>query len=247
VTEPATWLILGGSSAIGRALAIVAAQRGHDVLLAGRDLEDLERSAADIRISAGRKADALAFDALALDTHAAFAADVAQRAETLNIALLFAVMPEQEEMNVDPKSAAQCIEGTLTGAVSILQHLALKLEDKGKGIVIGFGSVAGDRGRRKNYVYGAAKAGLDAYLSGLRNRLGRKGVHVMTVKPGFVDTAMTWGKPGLFLVASPADVARRCLNAAERGRNIVYVPWFWRWIMLVIRTIPESIFKKLDI
>jgi short-subunit dehydrogenase len=220
--------------------------RGNDVVVAGRDREDLERTAADIRIATGRRVDAVSFDAAALETHAAFADDIAGRTRVLNIALVFAVMPEQDEMDRDPMKAAECIEGSLTGAISILQHFALHLETMGTGTVIAFGSVAGDRGRRKNYVYGAAKAGLHAYLSGLRNRLARKGVHVMTVKPGFIDTAMTWGKPGLFLMASPEEVARACLSAAERRKNVLYVPWFWRWIMLVIRCIPEAIFKKLD-
>ena len=246
MSRSGTWLILGGSSAVGRAIAFAAAERGHDVLLAGRDLDDLERSAADIRISTGRRAIALAFDAMMVDSHAGFAADAAARADLLNVALVFAVMPPQDEMDRDPDEAVQCIEGSFTGAVSILHHLAPHLEAKGAGTIIALGSVAGDRGRLKNYVYGGAKAGLHVYLSGLRNRLARKGVHVMTVKPGFIDTAMTWGMPGLFLVARPQDVARACLRAAEKRRDILYVPWFWRWIMAVICVIPERIFKKLS-
>ncbi|HEX2114477.1 MAG TPA: SDR family NAD(P)-dependent oxidoreductase, partial [Alphaproteobacteria bacterium] len=108
-------------------------------------------------------------------------------------------------------------------------------------------SVAGDRGRIKNYVYGSAKAGLSAYLQGLRARLFRSGVTVTTVKPGFVDTAMTFGLPGMFLVASPESVARACLAAARRGREEVYVPFFWWGIMTIIRNIPERIFKRLSI
>jgi decaprenylphospho-beta-D-erythro-pentofuranosid-2-ulose 2-reductase len=244
--KPETWLILGGSSAVGRAIAFAAAERGHDVLIAGRDLDDLERSAADIRISTGRRAIVLPFDATMVDSHAAFAADAARRTDVLNVALVFGVMPPQEEMDRDPGKAAQCIEGCFTGAVSILHHLAPHLEAKGSGIVIALGSVAGDRGRLKNYIYGGAKAGLHVYLAGLRNRLARKGVHVMTVKPGFVDSAMTWGMPGLFLVAGPQDVARACLRAAQKRTDILYVPWFWRWIMAIICAIPERIFKRLS-
>ncbi len=96
-------------------------------------------------------------------------------------------------------------------------------------------------------MYGGAKAGLHAYLAGLRNRLGRSGVHVMTVKPGFVDTAMTFGLPGMFLVASPEDVARACLNAAGKRRDEIYVPWFWWGIMSILKSVPERIFKKLAI
>jgi len=109
------------------------------------------------------------------------------------------------------------------------------------------GSVAGDRGRIGNYVYGAAKAGFHTYLSGLRNRLTKSGGHVVTVKPGFVDTGMTWGLDGMFLVASPDDVARDILKAVNKGRNTVYTPFFWRYIMLIIRHIPEFLFKKMSI
>jgi short-subunit dehydrogenase len=96
-------------------------------------------------------------------------------------------------------------------------------------------------------VYGASKSGLHTYLAGLRNRLGRVGVHVMTVKPGFVDTAMTFGLPGLFLVAQPESIAVSCLNAAAKRRNVIYTPWFWRIIMTIICTVPERVFRKLSI
>ncbi len=150
-------------------------------------------------------------------------------------------------MDADPAAALGCIDSVFGGAVSVLQHLAPVLEKRGAGVVVGFGSVAGDRGRLKNYVYGAAKSGLHTYLAGLRNRLGRAGVHVVTVKPGFVDTAMTFGLPGMFLVAQPDDVAASCMAAADKRRDIIYVPWFWRFVMLIIRAVPERIFKKLSI
>jgi short-subunit dehydrogenase len=105
--------------------------------------------------------------------------------------------------------------------------------------------VAGDRGRQSNYLYGAAKAGLSAYLQGLRNRLFHAHVKVLTVKPGFVDTHMTYGRSGLFLVASPESVAKGIFRAIVKGKDVVYLPWFWRPIMLVVRSIPEGIFKRL--
>ena len=125
--------------------------------------------------------------------------------------------------------------------------LAPVIEARGGGTVVGVGSVAGDRGRVGNYVYGAAKAGFHTYLSGLRNRLTRSGGHVVTVKPGFVDTAMTWGLEGMFLVAPPEKVANDILKAVRKRRNVIYTPFFWRWIMLIIRLIPEPIFKKLSV
>ena len=121
------------------------------------------------------------------------------------------------------------------------------MEERGSGTVIGIGSVAGDRGRVGNYTYGAAKAGFHTYLSGLRNRLTRAGGHVVTVKPGFVDTAMTWGLPGMFLVASPEAVANDLWTAALKKKNTIYTPFFWRYIMLIIRSIPEFMFKKMSI
>jgi short-subunit dehydrogenase len=248
MTAPAqTWIVIGASSAIGRALARLAAERGADVILAGRDNEDLQRTAADIGISTGRATKIVAFDATDAGSHRALA-DVAHATEgVINVAVLFASMPEQADMDANPDLAAACIDTGLGGAVSVLHRLAPVMEQRRAGVVIGFGSVAGDRGRLKNYVYGATKSGLHTYLAGLRNRLGRAGVHVLTVKPGFVDTAMTWGLPGLFLVASPASVAAACLAAAEQRRDVIYVPWFWRGIMLVIRAIPERVFKRLSL
>jgi len=107
--------------------------------------------------------------------------------------------------------------------------------------------VAGDRGRQSNYVYGAAKGALTLYLQGLRNRLQTAGVRVVCVKPGFVDTAMTFGMPGLFLVASPEHVGERIARAVEGKTDVLYVPWFWRYIMLIIRAIPEAVFKRMKL
>jgi len=244
---PLTWLILGASSAIARAFAREAAARGGALILAGRDQDDLARTAADIRITTGRDVSCAAFDATDVASHEALAAQVAALPGVVNVALLFGIMPDQADMDADPSLALSCIDTGFTGAVSILHRLAPDLARRGSGVVIGFGSVAGDRGRLKNYVYGATKAGLHVYLAGLRNRLGRSGVHVMTVKPGFVDTAMTFGLPGLFLVAQPEAVARACLDAAAKRRNVIYVPWFWWGIMTIIRAVPERVFKRMSI
>jgi len=244
---PQTWVILGASSAIGRAFGRLAAQRGAEIVLAGRDLDDLRRTAADISVTTGQAARVAPFDALDTASHADFTAQLASIEGVLNVVLLFGTMPDQAAMDADPEIALDCLQAGLIGAVSILHRMAPLLEARRAGCVIGFGSVAGDRGRLKNYVYGAGKAGLHTYLAGLRNRLGRSGVHVMTVKPGFVDTAMTFGLPGMFLVAQPELVAAACLDAAKAGRNVVYVPWFWRYIMLIIQHVPETVFKKLSI
>jgi decaprenylphospho-beta-D-erythro-pentofuranosid-2-ulose 2-reductase len=250
MTTPAsTWLVLGASSAIARAFARVAAEDGADVILAGRDRDDLDKTAVDIAIRTGRRAGVLDFDALDFQSHAALMqrARVDAGTGTLSIFLAFGTMPSQTEIDEEAALAFRTIESNFIGAVSLLQAAAPVLEAQRAGAVVALSSVAGDRGRVKNYVYGSAKAGLTAYLQGLRARLFRAGVTVTTVKPGFVDTAMTFGLPGMFLVASPEAVARACLAAAKRGREEIYVPFFWWGIMTIIRNIPERIFKRLSI
>jgi short-subunit dehydrogenase len=249
MSDADTWLVLGASSAIARAFARVAASEGADVILAGRDRDDLDKSAADVALRSGRRATVLDFDALDYASHETVIARAreAAGAGTLNIFIAFGTMPAQVEIDRDVKLAFRTIESNYTGAVSILQAAAPVLEAQKRGAVVVLSSVAGDRGRIKNYVYGSAKAGLTAYLQGLRARLFRSGVGVTTVKPGFVDTAMTFGLPGMFLVASPAAVAHACLAAARRGKEELYFPFFWWGIMMIIRNIPERIFKRLSI
>ncbi len=243
-----TWLILGGSSAVARAFARRVAADGHAVWLAGRDRADLERTAADCAVRHGVVTRVLAFDALDRASIAALAAEAETvPAGTLDLFLAFGLMPDQAAIEADPALAATVIAATYTGAVELLLRLAPRLESGRAGTVIVLGSVAGDRGRLKNYVYGSAKAGLAVFAAGLRNRLGRAGVHVMTVKPGFLDTAMTWGLPGIFLAAAPATVADALAKAARRRRDVIYYPAFWAVIMLVIRLIPERLFKRLSI
>ena len=141
----------------------------------------------------------------------------------------------------------QTLTTNFTAAAICLAHLANDFETRGEGGIIGIGSVAGDRGRQSNYPYGAAKAGLSVFLQGLRNRLAPAGIHVLTVKPGFVDTPMTQGLDGLFLVAPPAKVADDIVRAYTKKKDVLYTPFFWRWIMLITKSIPERIFKKLKL
>ena len=157
----------------------------------------------------------------------------------------FGYMGDQEETESDPQKAEAVISANFTGAASILLHLANHFEDTRSGFLVGISSVAGDRGRQSNYVYGSAKAGLSTFLQGLRSRLYKVGVPVLTVKPGPVDTAMTFGMEGLPMLADPADVAKEIVKASRRRKDVLYVPGPWKWIMLVIRTIPERVFKRL--
>ncbi len=244
---PVSWIILGASSSMARAFARKCANSGDELFLLGRDMPELKRLAADCEIRGARRATPVVFDARKPEKFAAIIETATQSNGALSAAVFVGSMPEQEEIDADPGLIDGVVQDSFTGAIRFLHELAPHMEANGSGTIIGVGSVAGDRGRLGNYVYGAAKAGFHTYLSGLRNRLGRKGVQVITVKPGFTDTGMTWGIEGMFLVASPEDIANRLMAAVRKKQNVVYTPWFWRYIMLIIKNIPEFIFKKLSI
>jgi decaprenylphospho-beta-D-erythro-pentofuranosid-2-ulose 2-reductase len=242
-----TVLVLGATSGIMRAVAHELARRGHDLVLTGRDRAETETLAADLRIRHGVRTRARVLDALAFETHAREIEGCIQDAEgeLAGAVLGIGYLGDQARAQQDGVEARRIVDTNLTACISLLTLLANHLEAKGRGFLCVLSSVAGDRGRQSNYVYGAAKAGLSAYLSGLRNRLHHSGVQVTTVLPGFVDTAMTYGKEGMFLVAPPERIARGIVRAVDRRRDVVYLPGFWRGIMLVIRNIPEALFKRL--
>lgn len=243
----ATVLILGATSAIARATAAAFAARGDNLYLASRDLDELQRIAADIKLRYGVEVNYDYFDATALATHADFMRSViAQVPELWGVVLAFGYLGDQLAAR-NFKVGEQVIASNFTGAASILSLCADHFESVQRGFLIGITSVAGDRGRQSNYVYGAAKGALGLYLQGLRNRLFASGVRVITIKPGFVDTAMTYGLPGLFLVASPQYVGTRIVGSLNKSADVVYLPWFWRYIMLIIKLIPEAVFKRLKL
>lgn len=244
-----TWLIAGASSGIARAFARRAAAANANIVLAGRDRPDMEATAADVRVRFSQRVEVVEFDALRPETYALALARAKSFAgpTTLNLFLAFGVMPSQAEMDADAELAARVLETNFNAAVRFLQATVPIFEAQKAGRVVVLGSVAGDRGRLSNYIYGAAKAGLHAYLQGLRARLWRCGVTVTTVKPGPVDTAMTFALGRLPLLVQPDAVAQICLAAALRGREEVYVPSPWRLIMAILRAIPEKFFKKLSI
>ncbi len=242
-----TWLILGGTSTIARTFARKVADRGDSVLLAGRDQDDLRATAADCAMRGSVIAEALKFDARDPRTFDDLIARAGDIDGTLSIAVFVGSMPPQDEIDENPGLIGGTVTDSFTGPAELIHRLAPLLEEKRAGVVIGVGSVAGDRGRLGNYVYGASKAGFHAYLSGLRNRLGRSGVHVVTVKPGTVDTAMTWGMDKLPFLAPPDKVASDILNAADKKKDVLYTPFIWWPVMTIIKLIPERVFKKLEI
>ena len=242
-----TILILGANAGIGRALAAEFASHQYDLILAGRDQEELNALAADLHLRHEIQARAATVDVLNFDgLEAALSACIAPAGDSLEGAILcVGYLGNPEGARTDWQEARRILDSNFTGAVLALNALANHFEQKRRGFLAALSSVAGDRGRQSNYLYGSAKGGLTTYLQGLRNRLYHSGVHVMTVKPGFVDTRMVFGKPKLPLVASPQTVARQIYRAIKRRRNVVYVPWFWRGIMALVGAVPEGIFKKL--
>lgn len=230
-------VILGATSSIARGSAEEFGRRGHPLILASRDKNELSRIAKDLSIRFDIPVDTAVFDAKDTASHAAFFESLEGK-EIDGALVAFGCMGKDQE---------EIIRVNYLGAVSALTGISQLLVKQKKGFIIGISSVAGDRGRQSNFVYGSAKGALSIYLDGLRNKLYPLGVHVMTVKPGFVDTAMTFGLPGLFLVADPKDVGRKIVEAVDKKKNVVYIPGFWKWILFIIKAIPESIFKRLKL
>lgn len=241
-------LIIGATSAIAEALARRLAAAGDALFLVGRDMQKLEAVASDLRSRGAPRVECATLDALDYGRHGPV---VAQAIDTLGgldrVVIAYGTLPDQAACAQSAELAQREFELNATSIISLLTPLANHFEKRGKGTIAVISSVAGDRGRQSNYVYGAAKGALSLFLEGLRNRLAPKGVRVVTVKPGFVDTPMTAAFKKGALWATPDRVARDIQRALERGPEVLYTPWFWRWIMLIIRHIPEAIFKRMKL
>jgi decaprenylphospho-beta-D-erythro-pentofuranosid-2-ulose 2-reductase len=237
-------LILGARSDIGMAVAHRFAAQGYRVQLAARDAASLETDKSDIEVRHGASVTLHEFDALATQTHAAFVAGLPELPAIAVCAV--GLLGDQTASERDAKSAIQVMRSNYEGPASILAELANRFVERGSGTLVGISSVAGLRGRATNYVYGSAKAALTTFLSGLRNRLARHDVHVVTILPGFVATRMTehMDLPKL-MTARPQEVAEAIHRAAEKKYNSIYVRPVWRVVMSAIKLIPESVFKKM--
>lgn len=240
-------VILGATSGIARAIGRALGQRGFDLVLAARDTEENAALAADVALRTGCRAWAVALDAGDDEGHDAFVARCVELAgERLEgVVACLGNMPPQEQAQADWRTARSIVDVNFTAGVVLLERFAAILEQRRAGWICGVSSVAGDRGRMSNYIYGSAKAGFSTYLAGLRNRLWHSGVHVVTVKPGPVDTAMTYGLDKLPFLAQPDAVGERVVRGILKRRDVIYAPGIWRWIMLVIRYVPEWKFKRL--
>jgi decaprenylphospho-beta-D-erythro-pentofuranosid-2-ulose 2-reductase len=242
----ATVLILGATSDIGVAIAKRFASGKNDIILAARKPEQLGPLESDIRIRYGSNCSSVAFDALRYDSHAGFFNSL-QAKPDISICV-FGILDDEEEAFEDWHLTERMINTNYTGAVSILNIIAKHYIALKRGTIIGISSVAGDRGRASKLIYASAKAAFTVYLAGLRNKCFKEQVHVMTVQPGFVYTKMTENQSlPKSLTSTPAQVADIVYNAYLKKKNIIYVKWFWRYIMLIIQGIPEFQFKKMKL
>jgi decaprenylphospho-beta-D-erythro-pentofuranosid-2-ulose 2-reductase len=239
-------LVLGAGSDIGRAIGRAYAKRGRPVMLAARDPERLAPDAVDLRIRHGVTVETVRFDLLETDGVEHFLTALDQLPGT--VIMVAGLLGDQARAAADGPSAERVMRTNYLEPALWLGAIANRMAQRGSGVIVGISSVAGDRGRASNYIYGSAKAGFSAFLSGLRNRLAATGVKVVTVKPGFVRTRMTENMvlPAR-LTAAPEEVADAILAAIARGRDVVYVRPIWRLIMTVIVLVPERLFKRLKL
>lgn len=237
-------LIVGATSDIARAIAAVYAEAGRPLYLAARDGERLDRDAADLRLRYGVSVTALVFDILDTARHRPLIEEL--NPFPCTVVLVAGMLGDQAAAASDPGEAELVMRTNYLAPALFLGEVANVMERRGGGAIIGISSVAGDRGRAVNYIYGSAKAGLTAFLSGLRQRLAASGVRVITVKPGFVRTRMTEGMklPPLF-TAEPAEVGRAVVAADASGRDVLYVRSIWGPAMAIIRATPEGLFKRM--
>jgi hypothetical protein len=238
-------LVLGATSAIAQACIRVFAAEGARLYLVGRDAHKLESVCADARVRGAAAVEARALDLNHFDCHPDLISRAIAQWGGLDAALIaHGVLPDQKKCETDPAALLHAFDTNCSSVLSLAVLLADHFEREKRGVLAVIASVAGDRGRASNYAYGAAKAGVACFLQGLRARLAAAGATVLTIKPGFVDTPMTADLPKNPLYASAERVGQRIHQAMTAREQIVYVPWFWRWIMLAIRIIPERLFVK---
>jgi decaprenylphospho-beta-D-erythro-pentofuranosid-2-ulose 2-reductase len=242
--RPGTVLLLGGTSEIGLAVARALVARGaRTVVLAGRDAEALRA----VQLP-GATVNAVAFDADDTASHQAVVDDVVARHGDLDVVVLaFGVLGDQERDETDPAAAVAVARTNFLGVVSALTVVGNRLRDQGHGSAVLLSSVAGERVRRSNYVYGASKAGADGFALGLGEALRGSGAHVLVVRPGFVRTRMTAGMKAAPLSTGPDEVAEVVLRGLDKGADLVWAPGALRVVMSVLRHVPRGLFRRLPV
>jgi len=239
-------LIIGATSAIAEATARIFAARSDALFLVARDPARLAQIAADLTVRGATRVGSAILDVVDFDQHEAVL-DQADRdlggVDTVLIA--HGTLSDQAECEVSVAAMRREFDINAVATMGLITLIANRFEARGQGTIAVISSVAGDRGRASNYVYASAKAAVTTFLSGLRQRLHRRGVKVLTIKPGFVDTPMTKQFKKGALWASPSTIGAAIVAAVDRGRSEIYVPWFWWWVMLVIREMPQAVFSRL--
>lgn len=239
-------LIVGAKSDIAKEVARVYAKGGYDLYLASRDSDSLGDLAKDIELRSSVKVETKELDMVDFDSHEKFYNSLEPK--PLGVIVVSGYMAEQKKSENDFAKTLNTINVNFTGAVSLLNIIANDMQKNKNGFIVGVSSVAGDRGRKTNYIYGSSKAGFSAYLAGLRNRMFESGVSVLTVKPGFVATKMTadLDLPEK-LTAQPEEVANDIYKAQQKGKDVLYTKFIWRFIMVIIKHIPEVVFKRMSV
>jgi decaprenylphospho-beta-D-erythro-pentofuranosid-2-ulose 2-reductase len=242
-------LVLGGGSDIAQAtLRELVKRRARTIVLAARDPDALAPAAAELRAAGATTVETVAFDAHDTAAHEAFVAGVFERVGDIDLALLaFGVLGEQEVAELDGRAAVDIAEVNYVGSVSVAVPIAQRMRAQGHGSIVALSSVAGERARRSNFVYGSSKAGMDTFFQGLGDSLVGTGVRVMIVRPGFVHTKMTEGMAAAPLSTTPEAVADAILHGLARGRETVWVPSTLRYVMSALRHVPRPVFRKLPI
>jgi short-subunit dehydrogenase len=241
-------VIVGATSAIAEQTARCFAADGATLLLVGRSEDRLATMVGDLTVRGAQRVESIVLDVTDIDAQSAMFDNASATLDTIDVVIIaYGTLPDQVGCQLDVKQALREFHINGTSVIALLTVAANILEQQGSGTLAAITSVAGDRGRQSNYLYGAAKGAVSLFLQGLRNRLARQGVNVLTIKPGFVDTPMTAEFKKGILWASPETVGKGIYRAINKKRDIVYLPWFWRWIMLVILSIPERIFKRLSL
>jgi len=248
VAKPNKILVFGATSAIAYETCKLFAQDSISFYLAARNENELKRISNDLTVRGAKEVEYMTFEALDTDSITQIINKSLSKFPDLDgLLVAHGTLPDQKVCETNISAMKDAININFMAAAIILTLAAAHFEKQGFGTVVAISSVAGDRGRKSNYIYGSAKSALTTFLSGLRQRLSKKGVRVLTVKPGFVDTPMTTDFKKGVLFVRPTVIANGIYKAVIHNKDIVYLPWFWLWIMILIKSIPEKIFKKINL
>lgn len=240
-----TIIIFGAASAIAQATARIWVKEKPTFVLIDKDEAKLKIVADDLKVRGAAATHTIAANLSQTDNHQVLWQQIKSSGQPNTVFIAYGTLGNQQASQADFAVAQQELQTNFLSVVSLLTHIANDFEQQQSGTIAVISSVAGDRGRQSNYIYGSAKGALSILLAGLRNRLTKKGVTVITIKPGFVDTPMTASfKKGLLWV-SPETIAAGIVRAVAKKKSVVYLPWFWRYIMVGIKLIPERIFQNL--